>query len=92
MNFQVNNIEDFKIGMQQVSKNNKGLFTASITFGTVFVKNFKFPSQIGSAQIDGSPGGFKGFWKDGNFVPFSKDFIQKKNKPKKKKFSGFGGG
>ena len=92
MEFQATNIIEFKDGMQELTKNKKGVFTASIIFGTVFVKKFKFPSQIGSAQIESSPISFKGFWKDGKFSSFSKDFVQKKNKPKKKKFSVFGGG
>ena len=79
--------------MVNLSKKDKRVFTVSVTFDTAFVKQFKFHSQIGSAQIDSSPVGAKGFWTKGKFVPFTTDFIQSKNKvDKKKKWRVFGGG
>ena len=79
--------------MVKLSKKEKGVFTVSVVFNTAFVKQFKFPSQIVSAQIDDSPVAAKGFWTKGKFVLFTKDFIQSKNKvDKKKKRSVFGGG
>ena len=90
--FEVKTAQEFEKKMIKLSKNNDGVFTASVVFGTVFVKAFNFPSQIKSAQIDDSPVNFKGFWKDGKFSSFSKDFVQKKKKQKKNKFSVFGVG
>ena len=93
MRFKVNTIKKLKKQMVKLSKEKKGVFTVSVVFGTAFVKQFKFPSQIGSAQIDDSPVAAKGFWTKGKFVPFTKDFIQSKNKiDKKKKWRVFGGG
>ena len=93
MKFKVNNIKQLNKQMVKLSKKENGVFTVSVVFGTAFVKQFKFPSQIGSAQIDDSPVAAKGFWTKGRFVPFTKDFIQSKNKvDKKKKRSVFGGG
>ena len=93
MKFRVNNIKQLNKQMVKLSKKEKGVFTVSVVFNTAFVKQFKFPSQIGSAQIDDSPVAAKGFWTKGKFVPFTKDFIQSKNKvDKKKKRSVFGGG
>ena len=93
MKFKVNNIKQLNKQMVKLSKKEKGVFTVSVVFGTAFVKQLKFPSQIGSAQIDDSPVGAKGFWTKGKFVPFTKDFIQSKNKvDKKKKWRVFGGG
>ena len=93
MKFRVNNIKQLNKQMVKLSKKEKGVFTVSVVFSTAFVKQFKFPSQIGSAQIDDSPVAAKGFWTKGKFVPFTKDFIQSKNKvDKKKKRSVFGGG
>ena len=93
MKFKVNNIKQLNKQMVKLSKKEKGVFTVSVTFDTAFVKQFKFPSQIGSAQIDSSPVGAKGFWTKGKFVPFTTDFIQSKNKvDKKKKWRVFGGG
>ena len=93
MRFKVNTIDKLNKQMVKLSKKEKGVFTVSVTFDTAFVKQFKFPSQIGSAQIDSSPVGAKGFWTKGNFVPFTTDFIQSKNKiDKKKKWRVFGGG
>ena len=93
MKFKVNNIKQLNKQMVKLSKKEKGVFTVSVVFNTAFVKQFKFPSQIGSAQIDDSPVAAKGFWTKGRFVPFTKDFIQSKNKvDKKKKRSVFGGG
>ena len=93
MKFKVNNIKQLNKQMIKLSKKEKGVFTVSVVFNTAFVKQFKFPSQIGSAQIDDSPVAAKGFWTKGKFVPFTKDFIQSKNKvDKKKKRSVFGGG
>ena len=93
MKFKVNNIKQLNKQMVKLSKKEKGVFTVSVVFNTAFVKQFKFPSQIGSAQIDDSPVAAKGFWTKGKFVPFTKDFIQSKNKvDKKKRRSVFGGG
>ena len=93
MKFKVNNIKQLNKQMVKLSKKEKGVFTVSVVFNTAFVKQFKFPSQIGSAQIDDSPVAAKGFWTKGRFVPFTKDFIQSKNKvDKKKKWRVFGGG
>lgn len=93
MKFKVNNIKQLNKQMIKLSKKEKGVFTVSVVFNTAFVKQFKFPSQIGSAQIDDSPVAAKGFWTKGKFVPFTKDFIQSKNKvDKKKRRSVFGGG
>ena len=93
MKFRVNNIKQLNKQMVKLSKKEKGVFTVSVVFNTAFVKQFKFPSQIGSAQIDSSPVGAKGFWTKGKFVPFTTDFIQNKNKvDKKKKWRVFGGG
>ena len=93
MKFKVNNIKQLNKQMVKLSKKEKGVFTVSVTFDTAFVKQFKFPSQIGSAQIDSSPVGAKGFWTKGKFVPFTTDFIQSKNKiDKKKRRAVFGGG
>ena len=93
MKFKVNNIKQLNKQMVKLSKKEKGVFTVSVVFNTAFVKQFKFPSQIGSAQIDDSPVAAKGFWTKGKFVPFTEDFIQSKNKvDKKKKRSVFGGG
>ena len=93
MKFKVNTIKKLNKLMVNLSKKEKGVFTVSVTFDTAFVKQFKFPSQIGSAQIDSSPVGAKGFWTKGKFVPFTIDFIQSKNKiDKKKKWRVFGGG
>ena len=93
MKFRVNNIKQLNKQMVKLSKKENGVFTVSVVFGTAFVKQFRFPSQIGSAQIDDSPVAAKGFWTKGRFVPFTKDFIQSKNKvDKKKKRSVFGGG
>ena len=93
MKFRVNNIKQLNKQMVKLSKKEKGVFTVSVVFNTAFVKQFKFPSQIGSAQIDDSPVAAKGFWTKGKFVPFTKDFIQSKNKvDKKKRRSVFGGG
>ena len=93
MKFKVNNIKQLNKQMVKLSKKEKGVFTVSVVFNTAFVKQFKFPSQIGSAQIDSSPVGAKGFWTKGKFVPFTTDFIQSKNKvDKKKKWMVFGGG
>ena len=93
MKFRVNNIKQLNKQMVKLSKKENGVFTVSVVFGTAFVKQFKFPSQIGSAQIDDSPVAAKGFWTKGKFVPFTKDFIQSKNKvDKKKRRSVFGGG
>ena len=92
MKFKVNNIKQLNKQMVKLSKKEKGVFTVSVVFSTAFVKQFKFPSQIGSAQIDDSPVAAKGFWTKGKFVPFTKDFIQSKNKvDKKKRRSVFGG-
>jgi len=92
MKFKVNNIKQLNKQMVKLSKKEKGVFTVSVVFNTAFVKQFKFPSQIGSAQIDDSPVAAKGFWTKGKFIPFTKDFIQSKNKvDKKKKRSVFGG-
>ena len=93
MKFKVNTIKKLNKQMVNLSKKDKGVFTVSVTFDTAFVKQFKFPSQIGSAQIDSSPVGAKGFWTKGKFVPFTTDFIHSKNKvDKKKKWRVFGGG
>ena len=93
MKFKVNNIKQLNKQMVKLSKKENGVFTVSVVFATAFVKQFRFPSQIGSAQIDDSPVAAKGFWTKGRFVPFTKDFIQSKNKvDKKKKRSVFGGG
>ena len=93
MKFKVNNIKQLNKQMVKLSKKEKGVFTVSVVFGTAFVKQLKFPSQISSAQIDDSPVAAKGFWTKGKFVPFTKDFIQSKNKvDKKKRRSVFGGG
>ena len=93
MRFKVKQIKKLKKQMVKLSKEKKGVFTVSVVFGTAFVKQFKFPSQIGSAQIDDSPVAAKGFWTKGKFVPFTTDFIQSKNKvDKKKRRSVFGGG
>ena len=93
MKFRVNNIKQLNKQMVKLSKKENGVFTVSVVFGTAFVKQFRFPSQIGSAQIDDSPVAAKGFWTKGKFVPFTKDFIQSKNKvDKKKRRSVFGGG
>ena len=93
MKFKVNTIKKLNKQMVNLSKKDKGVFTVSVTFDTAFVKQFKSPSQIGSAQIDSSPVGAKGFWTKGKFVPFTTDFIQSKNKvDKKKKWRVFGGG
>ena len=93
MKFKVNNIKQLNKQMVKLSKKENGVFTVSVVFGTAFVKQFRFPSQIGSAQIDNSPVAAKGFWTKGKFVPFTKDFIQSKNKvDKKKRRSVFGGG
>ena len=93
MKFKVNTIKKLNKLMVNLSKKYKGVFTVSVTFDTAFVKQFKFPSQINSAQIDSSPVGAKGFWTKGKFVPFTTDFIQSKNKvDKKKKWRVFGGG
>ena len=93
MKFKVNTIKKLNKQMVKLSKEKKGVFTVSVVFDTAFVKQFKFPSQIGSAQIDDSPVGAKGFWTKGKFVPFTIDFIQSKNKiDKKKKWRVFGGG
>ena len=93
MKFRVNNIKQLNKQMVKLSKKEKGVFTVSVVFNTAFVKQFKFPSQIGSAQIDSSPVGAKGFWTKGKFVPFTTDFIQSKNKvDNKKKWRVFGGG
>jgi hypothetical protein len=83
MKFKVNTLKKLNKQMVKLSKEKKGVFTVAVTFDTAFVKQFKFPSQIGA----------KGFWTKGKFVPFTKDFIQSKNKvDKKKKRSVFGGG
>ena len=93
MKFNVNTIKKLNKQMVKLSKEKKGVFTVSVVFGTAFVKQFKFPSQIGSAQIDSSPVGAKGFWTKGKFIPFTADFIQSKNKiDKKKRRAVFGGG
>ena len=93
MKFRVNNIKQLNKQMVKLSKKENGVFTVSVVFGTAFVKQSRFPSQIGSAQIDDSPVAAKGFWTKGKFVPFTKDFIQSKNKvDKKKRRSVFGGG
>ena len=93
MKFRVNNIKQLNKQMVNLSKKQKGVFTVSVVFGTAFVKQFRFPSQIGSAQIDDSPVASKWFWTKGRFFPFNKDFIQSKNKvDKKKRRSVFGGG
>ena len=83
--FEIKTAQEFEQEMIKLSKNNDGVFTASVVFGIVFVKSFNFPSQIRSAQIDGSPVNFKGFWENGNFVSFTQDFINKKNKANNKK-------
>ena len=93
MKFKVNTLKKLDKLMVKLSKEKKGVFTVSVVFGTAFFKQLKFPSQIGSAQIDDSPVGAKGFWTKGKFVPFTTDFIQSKNKvDKKKKCRVFGGG
>ena len=93
MRFKVNTIKKLKKQMVKLSKEKKGVFTVSVVFGTAFVKQFKFPAQKASAQIDDSPVGAKGFWTKGKFIPFTTDFIQSKNKiDKKKRRAVFGGG
>ena len=62
MKFKVNNIKQLNKQMVKLSKKEKGVFTVSVVFNTTFVKQFKFPSQIGSAQIDDSPVAANGFW------------------------------
>ena len=90
--FKVTDVKDFENKLKDFSKNNKGVFTASVVFGTAFVKSFRFLSQVGSAQVTDSPGGFKGFWKDGKFQKFTDEFVAKKNKAnRKKRFSVFSG-
>ena len=91
--FEVKTAKELEKRLNDLSKNNKGVFTASVVFGTVFVKSFKFLSQVGSAQVDDSPVGFKGFWKDGKFFPFTDKFLKSRNKPNKKsRLAVFGGG
>ena len=87
------NIKELDDKLKTFSKNNEGVITASVVFGTVFVKTFRFLSQVGLAQITDSPVGRKGFWKNGKFQPFTKEFISKKSKSNRNKnFSVFSGG
>ena len=91
--FEVTDVKDLENKLKDFSKNNKGVHTTSVVFGTVFVKTFQFLSQVGSSQVTDSPGGFKGFWKDGKFQKFTDEFVAKKNKVnRKKRFSVFSGG
>ena len=91
--FEVKTAKELEKVLKDFTKNKKGVFTASIVFGTVFVKSFQFLSQVGSAQVDDSPANFKGFWKNGEFFPFTDDFIKSRNKPNKKgRIAVFGGG
>ena len=92
VSFEVTDTKDFVNKLKLFSKNNKGVHTVTVVFGTVFVKTFTFLSQVGVSQVNDSPVGHKGFWKDGKFNSFTKDFVNKKSKTnKKKKFSVFGG-
>ena len=92
--FEVKTAKELEKVLKDFSKSNKSVFTARVVFGTVFVKSFKFPSQVGSAQVDDSPVGFKGFWKDGKFFPFTDEFVKSRNKKngKNSRRSVFGGG
>ncbi len=91
--FEVKTAKELEKVLKDFTKNKKGVFTASIVFGTVFVKSFQFLSQVGSAQIGDSPVNFKGFWKNGEFFPFTDEFIKSRNKPNRKgRLVVFGGG
>ena len=86
--FTVTSQKDFDAKVSAFSSTHKGVHVVSCDFGTVFVKTFKFVSQVSSADVDTH----KGFWKDGAFHKFSTDFVAKKTKTSsKKRFSVFSG-
>ena len=87
--FTVTSKKDFDAKVSAFSSKHKGVQVVSCDFGNVFVKTFKFVSQVPSADV----GTHKGFWKDGKFHKFTDDFVAKKTKPRtKKRFSVFSGG
>jgi len=83
--FTVTSQKDFDAKVSAFSSTHKGVHVVSCDFGTVFVKTFKFVSQVSSADVDTH----KGFWKDGKFHKFAVDFKTKKSS--KKRFSVFSG-
>ena len=71
--FEVTDTRDFVNKLKLFSRANKGVHTASVVFGTVFVKTFAFPSQVGLSQVDDSPVGHKGFGRMVNSIPLLKN-------------------
>lgn len=94
--FDVKSPEDFAKKMGSLSSKDNKVYTASATFGTVYIKEHKYKSAISQAVIESSVPNYKGYWQNGRFYKYSKSFVEQKNKEniniKKKKRAVFGGG
>tara|TARA_Y100000310_G_scaffold39203_1_gene36810 strand:- start:189 stop:989 length:801 start_codon:yes stop_codon:yes gene_type:complete len=90
--FEANSSNDFEVKMRELSKGDDKIYTASITFGTVFIKEHKYKSAISQSVIEMSVPNYKGYWQNGKFHKYDKEFIEQRSKPKKKKRTVFGGG
>jgi len=94
--FSINSRDKLDDLMQTLSKKNKGVYTVTTCFESVYVKHHKYKSNISSADIDDSPMFYKGYWQNGKFYDFERRFIEQKNKRNinfnKKKRVVFGGG
>ena len=81
--------------MIEYSNKNKGVHIVYTIFNSVNIDSFKYPSQITQYTIEQSEHSkFNGYYKDGKFYPYSKEFVNKKTSPinNKKKLSIFTGG
>ena len=94
--FDVKSPDDFAKKMRSLSAKDNKVYTASATFGTVYIKEHKYKSAISQAVIESSVPNYKGYWQNGRFYKYDKSFVEQKNKEniniKKKKRSVFGGG
>ena len=84
--------DDLWSKLKAFSKRHKGVHTATLTFDTVTVRTWKFPSAVTPASVSDLHPDLCGFFKDGKFHKFSTDFVAKKTKTSsKKRFSVFSG-
>ena len=93
--YKVYNKSDFVNVMEKVSKKDNYIYIACIIYNSLYVSKFKYLSKIPKNIINDLK--YKnytfGYWKNGKFYKFSKDFINKKNKIYyKNKFRIFSGG
>ena len=94
--FNINSRDKLDDLMQKLSEKNKGVYTITTCFESVYVKHHKYQSNISSTDIDDAPIFYKGYWQNGKFYEFKTKFIERKNKQninfKRKKRAVFGGG